>query len=117
MTNQMIIFQQSQELAENGAIAYTGRNVIMVIDGMPAQVKETEPIHTFAEWKKAGFIVKKGQKAVARFAIWNYTDKPSKATKAAREAAGKEDIEAADPHYYLKEACFFSQSQVEALSK
>lgn len=116
MTNQMIIFQQSQDLAENGVIAYTGRTIVMVIDGMPAQVKETEAIHTFAEWKKAGFIVKKGQKAIARFAIWNYTDKPSKATKAAREQLNK-DPDEADPHYYLKEACFFSQSQVEALNK
>ena len=116
MTNAMIIFNQSQELAEAGKIAYTGRNIVMILDGAPVQVKETEPIHTFAEWKRAGFIVKKGQKAVARFGIWNFTDKPTKATKAAREAAEK-DPEAPDPHYYIKEACFFSQSQVEAIEK
>ena len=118
MTNAQIVFLEAQKLAENGTIAYTGRTVIVTLkDGSAGEFKETEAIHTFLEWKKAGFKIKKGQKAVARFAIWNFTDKPSKATKAAREAAGKEDIEAADPHYYMKEACFFSQSQVEKADK
>jgi hypothetical protein len=40
----------------------------------------------------------------------NFTNKPGKVAKAAAEAEGKE-IES-DPHYYMKEACFFSASQV-----
>ena len=43
MTNAMIIFNASQELAENGVIAYTGRTAIMTLpDGTPAEYKETE---------------------------------------------------------------------------
>lgn len=112
MTNAMIIFNEAQKLAENGTIKYTGRIITVELpDGSKAQAKETEPIHTFAEWKKAGFIVNKGQKAIAKFPIWNFTDKVSKATKAMREAAGI-DAEKPDPHYYMKESAFFSASQV-----
>lgn len=112
MTNAMIIMNAAQELAENGAIAYTGKTLIVSLpDGSQTAIKETEPIHTFLEWKKAGFMVKKGQKAIAKISIWNFTDKASKATMAAREAAGM-DTEKPDPHYYMKEAAFFSASQV-----
>lgn len=112
MTNNMILFNASQELAENGVIAYTGRTMAYTLpDGSVIEAKETEAIHTFLEWKKAGYMVQKGQKAVAKIAIWNFTDKPSKVTKKIREEAGK-DPEAADPHYYMKEAAFFSASQV-----
>jgi hypothetical protein len=75
-------------------------------------IDEPEPIHTFADWKKRGYFVKKGEKAMARFTIWNFTEKASKLTKANRELAGV-DPEKPDPHYYMKEACFFKASQVE----
>jgi len=112
MTNNMIIFYESQELAEAGIIDYTGRTIIVELpDGSKMEAKETEAIHTFQEWKRAGFMVQKGQKAIAKIAIWNFTDKASKATKAAREAAGA-DTEKPDPHYYMKESAFFKASQV-----
>ena len=116
MTNAQIVFMKEQELAEAGTIAYTGKTIVMVMNGVPAQFKETEKIHTFMEWKKAGYMVQKGQKAIAKFTIWNFTDKPSKTTKALREAAEK-DPDAADPHYYMKEAAFFSASQVAPIEK
>ena len=115
MTNSQIIFDHSQKLAEDGVIAYTGRTIpVLLEDGTESEIKETEPIHTFAEWKKSGFMVQKGQHAVAKFAIWMFTDKPRRSTVAAREAAGQ-DTEAADPHYYLKESAFFSASQVKPI--
>jgi len=115
MTNAQIIFEQSQKLAEDGKIQYTGRVFKgHAADGAEVEIKETEPIHTFAEWKKAGFIVKKGQHAVAKFTIWMFTDKPTKAAQEAAETAGKEPD--ADPHYYMKTAAFFSASQVEKIT-
>lgn len=115
MTNSDIIFTESQKLAENGLIAYTGRTIrARLSDGTETEIRETEPIHTFAEWKKSGFIVKKGQHAVARFAIWMFTDKPSRHTQELRQASNQ-DTEAPDPHYYMKETAFFSRSQVELL--
>ena len=105
---------QSQKLAEDGIINYTGRVFkAQTADGQTIDVKETEAIHTFMDWKKAGYMVKKGSKAVAKFTIWNFTDK---ASKAALEAAEKEGREVSDnPHYYMKEAAFFSASQVQPI--
>lgn len=117
MTNNDIIFMQSQQLAKDGKIAYTGRTFTGVReDGTEVEIKETEPIHTFAEWKKAGYMVKRGQHAVAKFSIWMFTDKPSRQTQEARAQAGQ-DTESADPHYYMKQSAFFSLSQVELLQE
>ena len=98
MTNQEIITRQTLALIEAGII---GAN---------------EQIHTFADWKNSGYIVKKGSKAVAKFTIWKYSDKPNKAQQAAREAAGK-DQEAPAPHYFMTNAAFFSSSQVEKIEQ
>lgn len=111
MTNAMIIFNASQELAEQGIIKYTGRVYTYEDEeGNKIECKETEELHTYKEWQRLGYQVNKGQKTIAKIMIWNFTNKPSKAAKAAAEAAGKE-VES-DPHYYMKEACFFSASQV-----
>lgn len=47
------------------------------------------PIHTFAEWKKAGFSVKRGEHAAITCDLWKYTERPGKAAKAARAEAAK----------------------------
>lgn len=70
MTNADIIFQQSQKLAEQGIIEYTGREFKAVDgEGKEIVIRETEPIHTYNAWKALGFQVQKGQKAVAQFTI------------------------------------------------
>jgi hypothetical protein len=96
MTNLEIITNATLSLIEAGVIG------------------ENEQIHTFADWKNSGYMVKKGSKAVAQFQIWRYTDKPGKAKQLIREAAG-EDQEKPDPHYYMTKASFFSTSQVEKI--
>ena len=112
MTNETIIFLESQKLAKAGIIGYTGRTFKMVqADGTETVYKETEPIHTFKEWKSYGYNVIKGQHAIAKFAIWNFTEKASKETQAARKECG-ENPEGPDPHFYMKESAFFSASQV-----
>ena len=57
------------------------------------------PIHTFPEWKRLGYSVKKGEKAAIKTRLWKYTTQPTKAAREAAELAGKEPD--ADPHYYL----------------
>ena len=112
MTNEQIIFSESQKLAERGAIAYTGRTIAVVFaDGTRGEVQEAEAIHTFAEWKALGFMVKKGQHAVAKFPIWRFTER----TRASRRDEETEDRP--DPHYYMKVSAFFSASQVEAMKE
>lgn len=105
MTNKQIIFTEEQNLAEQGKIKYTGRVAVMQdMDGEPVEFKETEQIHTFAAWKELGYVVKKGQKAVAKFPIWKYVSKKN-------EETNKEDSK-----MFMKVAAFFSSSQVEKIT-
>lgn len=120
MTNAQIILDESIRLMQAGIIGTTGRKLNMTyINGEGEEVTELmdepEEIHTFADWKARGYFVNKGEKAKARFAIWNYTSKPSKKIREAAEAEGKEAAE--DPHYYMKEAYFFTISQTSAAQK
>lgn len=126
MTNSQIIFNESIELMKKGIIGTTGRKIAVEYekvneDGENEVVKEIidepEEIHTFADWKARGYFVQKGQKAKAKFMIWNYTNKASKRVIEARKAAGKNDEEAPDPHYYMKEAYFFTKDQTSAAEK
>lgn len=65
-----------------------------------------EEIHTFAEWKRLGFSVKKGEKAKYKIAIWNKSVKSKK-----DEEASQED----DSYFYTKVAAFFSMNQVQPI--
>ena len=76
------------------------------------------PIHTFAEWKKAGYSVKRGEHAAITCDLWKYTERPGKAAKAARAEAAKAgqngpDADAPDPHYYMAKAHLFTRDQVK----
>lgn len=126
MTNYQIILNESIELMKKGIIGTTGRKITVEYekvneDGEKEVVKEIidepEEIHTFADWKSRGYFVQKGQKAKAKFMIWNFTSKASKRVIEARKAAGKEDEESPDPHYYMKEAYFFTKDQTSAAEK
>lgn len=55
------------------------------------------PIHTFAEWKKAGYSVKRGEHAAITCDLWKYTERPGKAAKAARAEATKAGQNAPTP--------------------
>lgn len=126
MTNYQIILNESIRLMNEGIIGTTGRKITVEHekvneDGEKEVVKEIidepEEIHTFADWKSRGYFVQKGQKAKAKFMIWNFTSKASKRVIEARKAAGKEDEESPDPHYYMKEAYFFTKDQTSAATK
>lgn len=114
MTNNQIIFDAEQTLAENGVIKYTGRVFKATTpEGEEIEVKETEQLHTYKEWQSLGYQVMKGQKAITKLTIWNFTNKASKAVREAAEKEGKEPP--TNAHYYMKEAAFFSTSQVEPI--
>lgn len=126
MTNEQIIFSMSQELAEEGKINYTGRILKGTTpDGQTVEIKETEEIHTYKEWQRLGMQVQKGQKAIAKFTIWMHAKgKTSKLTKEEADSINSIVINAdgskaqegdevqSKGHYYMKEAAFFSASQV-----
>lgn len=65
-----------------------------------------EELHTFAEWKRLGFSVKKGEKARCKIAIWNKSSKNKK-----EDEEQQED----DSYFYIKVAAFFSINQVQPI--
>ena len=92
MNNSEIIMQNSVLLYQQGILKITADGAI-------------EQIHTFQAWRQLGFLVKKGEHAIAKFPIWNYAKKPPK------DAI----IDEFRPHYYMKMSSFFTESQVELI--
>lgn len=110
MTNDQIIFNEAVELMKNGKIGTTGKQIEIEIEDLNGKRKvvldEPEPIHTFQAWKKLGFCVKKGEKAVAQFCIW----------KCVMKKVEKDDATEEQKRMFMKKASFFSLSQVQELN-
>ena len=70
-----------------------------------SNIPPDEELHTFAEWKRLGFSVKKGEKARCKIAIWN------KSAKNKKEDEEQED----NSYFYTKVAAFFSMNQVQPI--
>lgn len=113
MTNAEIIMDARIRLMEENKIGTTGRKLkaVIIIDGEEQEkiFDEPEEIHTFSAWKKLGYSIKKGEKAVAKFHIWKYTEKVI-------ETEDGEDEETIK-NMFMKNSCFFAQSQVERTEK
>lgn len=64
-----------------------------------------EEAHTFAEWKRKGYVVRRGEKALFKVKIWIFT---------------KEQVEVEDgvfmlqDKFVMKPTAFFGESQVKA---
>ena len=72
----------------------------------------TTVVNTFAGWKRRGYSVKKGEKAVFKTKIW----KPVKYTKKEQESeidANLSAEQADKKHLELVNAAFFTSEQVE----
>jgi hypothetical protein len=111
-TNKMIIAMMQDELAKQGILKYTGRVFEAVLpDGQKTQLKEVQPIHTFAGWKALGYKVKKGEHAIAQFAIW----KMGKGRTVKDEKTGEETEKPG--RMFLKNSHWFSDEQVEKIEK
>lgn len=133
MTNAQIIFNEAIALMNDGIIGTTGRQITVEYEKNGEKVKETinepEAIHTYKEWQNLGQQVQKGQKAIAKFTIWMYTSKTKKLTKedaasinamvinADGSKAQEGDEVQTNGHYYMKEAAFFSASQVAPIEQ
>lgn len=107
MKNEQIIMSERFSLMDAGIIGTTGR-VIKFQDGEGKEVSMEEPeeIHTYEAWKHLGYQVQKGEKAVAKFAIWKYVPERTKKN-------GEEKRE----RMFLRNSSFFSRSQVEPIRK
>lgn len=65
MTNSEIITRESARLMQEGILKGSG-----VFDDNGNEYPQI--IHTYAVWKRLGFQVKKGEKAIAKFPIWKH---------------------------------------------
>lgn len=86
-------------------------NKLMTIKELETYIEEhlSLPLYlTFAEWKKRGFIVKKGQKAVIKTKLWMKTKKKIDKEKELNE----DNIE---EYFVLVNACLFGENQVERI--
>lgn len=109
MTNTAIIMENSIKLMNDGIIGTTGRVFLVTdSDGNEKELKEPEAIHTYNGWKERGYIVKRGQHAIAKFPIWKYTSQKKGDDTEEGEDNGK---------CFLKMSHFFKESQVEKVDK
>lgn len=111
MTNTEIIFNNRLFLMEQGVIkGVPGTSVTIKDEDGERTVEMPEEIRTFDEWKRLGFIVQKGEHAVAKFQIWM----PKKGKKKA-EAEEEEQGAKVPAGFYKKLAFFFTADQVKAI--
>lgn len=133
MTNNEIILQAvstaftPEQIAALVAACYTpeqiaARRACVVLpegceasaDDMIAADMAADTFHTFAEWKRLGYSVKKGEHAALVCHLWRFTDRPTKAQREAAEAAGENPEESGGgDHFYKAKSHLFSRLQVE----
>lgn len=65
------------------------------------------PCHSYNEWKRYGFQVKKGEKATIRTRLWTYNNKPVEAVEGEEAKPSR--------NFYLNYAYLFLANQVEAI--
>ncbi len=97
VSNREIVFGEQARLFEEGIIGLDE-------DGM------FEPLLTYAEWKKRGFQVRKGERAIAKFGIW----KPK--TRKQKEEDEQSTKSVKTNGFFLKTSAFFIRRQVEPIN-
>lgn len=116
-TNNDIIFQVAMDLMEAGTIRGTGRmmKATTVNDEgelVETMVEEPEALHTFARWKAMGYMVRKGEKAIAKVDLW----KPVTKKKGEDEEEEKQEgMSLVPPRMFKKTSHLFAAHQVERL--
>ena len=111
VTNAEIITMEQLRLLEEGVLKYTGRKLkgVNMLTGEECEIDEIQPLHTYAKWKSLGYQVKKGEKAIAKFSIWKYTNrKPKDADEGEVQPQGR-------GYCFMKMSSFFTDTQVEKI--
>lgn len=65
-------------------------------------------LHTYAQWKKLGYQIKKGEKSKHKISVWKRSIK-----KVKKDDGEKEEVDTG--RYFLKESAFFTQDQVKVI--
>jgi antirestriction protein ArdC len=109
MTNAQIVFNAQIELMKAGIIGTTGNTLEMQLpDGTTETMPEPEAIHTYKTWKRLGYQVRRGEKAITDLHIWKYTTKKKSDTATAEDEESK---------MFFTKAYFFSAAQVDKIGK
>lgn len=69
-------------------------------------ISEKEDIHTFDYWRKSGYIVKRGEKAIISLMIWKHS---------AKTQTDENGNETETSRMFMKKAYFFASHQVEKI--
>lgn len=69
-------------------------------------IDESEDLHTFDYWRKCGYTVKRGEKAITSLMIWKHTTK---------HTTNDDGSITDDSRMFMKKAYFFSTNQVEKI--
>lgn len=113
MKNTEIIFKQRMNLMKQGIIKPTDAFfVVETKDGEKKKQPVPEELHTFGGWRERGYSVKKGEKHIAEFVIWK-----AKKGKAEDKDSEKTEDGEENTRLFLKNAFWFSASQVEPLKE
>lgn len=114
MKNSEIVFANRVFLMEQGVIkGIPGTSLLWKDDQGEREIMMPEEIKTFDAWRKEGFIVQKGQHAVAKFQIWMPKTKKGKKVEAG-ESENADDAEMMAKGFYKKLSYFFTRDQVQA---
>ena len=112
MTNSAIILNRSFELMKQGILSGSGCYAEIEGENGPETIELPEVIHTFAAWKARGYMVKKGEHAIAAFHIWKYADRRRAETEESETDGEQEN----GGRCFLKKSFFFKASQVEKIT-
>lgn len=116
MTNKMIILMESIKLMEEGILQPTGQKIVVDTDDGKKELDIPEPIHTYQTWKKLGYQVQKGEKAIAQFPIWKFINGKLKEEEV-RDDVDVDKNQNEKGYCRLKTANFFKASQVKEVAK
>lgn len=96
----------------NNQIIYNAAILAGIVTVEDVERGELPELHTFAEWKRAGYIVRRGEHAVIKCAIWMPKTGRGKAQKAEYIPVDADADAPQESSFYKKVAFFFTAAQV-----
>ena len=74
------------------------------------------PIHTYNAWKRAGYQVRKGEKAKITTRLWKHKTEKTTLPMKDVETGETHDVEQESGRYYLAKAFLFTADQVDRIA-
>ena len=110
MTNAQRIFEKEIELALENKIPTLERRITVAVNGEERVINEPTHIYSLPQWRNRGYLVREGEKAIARINLYRPVN-----TRPAEDAEPGEDGSIPASRMELKPTYFFSADQVEPI--